>query len=389
MAKPDVFTEKKLHAPSLIERALEGQALSVREVRHLLDTTDADDLEHLKQAARDLAERQTKTPLLPAFSCSLFLTNLCELQSTLYPYPKQPGQAGAYTLTIDEIDAVLEHCQRHEHPHLRLSSGGFWPALIIPGLEKPTLLKTWGNLFNHIREKSPGLVLSGFSPDEVEFLSIVSDRNPGYILEFLKDHGLTALCGYQTGLLVNSVRQKISPKLQTVKDWLKIVRLAAKLGLPSWLFTELGHMETQQDRAEHLLGVRNFLQQEAERSETPIFAGLAPILLKNNPRTQPQWPGHKITSVRDREKWLALSRLLLGWWIPVQQPFWMADASDPLDEAMEGLTWGANTLGDTDVLAHPSFLLDVHPKNRLFPPYTQTELRQAQAQVFDIPGQKQ
>jgi 2-iminoacetate synthase ThiH len=376
--------KKPLHTASILDSAQDGRPLSAQEALHLLELTDSNDLALLRKTAGEVARRQTPVPVLPGFSCSLYLTNLCELQPSIYPYPKQPGQSGAYTLTIDDIDAVLELCGPQKG-FLTVSGGGFWSALSIPGLEKNGLLKTYAHLLNHIREKCPNIRISGFSPDEVEFLSIVSSRSPRYILELLKDHGLETLGSHPAGLLVSSVRKKISPKLQPIKDWLELAQMAAQLGIPTLLGGELGHVETLADRVQHLLRVRELLQAHAAAQfETPIFAQVKTHLLNCNSAARTDWPGLKHASAQDRFKWLALRRILLGQWIPVQQSFWQIDSADPLDEASEGLSWGANTLGNTDSLCHASFLLDSQPKNRLFPHFTQAELQSRQAEAFDI-----
>lgn len=379
--------DKKLNTSSILDAALDECVLSPAEAQHLLQLMHSDDLEQLQKVAHEIARRQTKKPTLPVFSCSLFLTNLCELQPSIYPYSKQPGQSGAFILTIDDIDAVLELCQTQKDPYLNISGGGFWSALRIPGMEKATLLKTHQHLLNYIREKCPSVTISGFSPDEVEFLSIISNHKPRYILELLKDHGLRTLGGYQAGLLVSGVRKKISPKLMSIKDWLSMVQTATQLGIPTLLQSQLGHLETASDRVQHLIRIREFMQKQTKQYETPFFARLIPQLITANPKTQAEWAGVQISLPQDRLKWLALCRLILGAWIPNQQSFWQIESGDPLDEAQVGLQSGANTLGNTDALASSGFLLGNQTKGWLFPQFTPADLQKCQREHFDIPVQ--
>jgi 2-iminoacetate synthase ThiH len=379
--------ETKLQTSSILDAVLEERTLLPEEALHLLQLTHPEDLQQLQKTANEMAHRQTKKSFTSAFSCSLFLTNLCELQANIYPYVKQPGQTGAYTLTIDDIDAVLELSQTQNNPHVTISGGGFWSNLRIPGLEKASVLKTYQHLLNHVREKCPNIKISGFSPDEVEFLSIISNQKPRYILDLLKDHGLKTLGGYQSGLLVSGVRKKISPKLMPVKDWLSVVQTATKLGMPTLLQNQLGHLETLSDRVQHLTRIREFLQKQTKQYDSPFFAGLIPQLITANPKTQADWPGMQHATPQDRLKWLAVCRLFLGAWIPNQQSFWQIESSDPLDEAQVGLQSGANMLGNTDVLAFSGFLLGNQTKGWLFPQFTPADLQKYQREYFDIPVQ--
>lgn len=362
--------DRPLHTASILDAATDGRALTTQEAVHLLELDNSEDLQSLRQAAFEVCGRQTAKPLPAAFGYSLFLTNLCELEPIIYPYPKQPGETGAFILNIDEIDAVLELCQTRDNPHLTVSGGGFWPTLRIPGLEKPNVLKTYAHLLAHIREKCPTAQVSGFSPDEVDFLSVVSDHKPQYILELLKDHGLKTLESHQVGLLVNRVRKQTSPKLMTVKDWLDIAKLAAKLEISIKLKSEIGHLETLQERVQHLEAIRIFLEKHATKyaakTDFKVFQSLSPQLLEHNPNTREEWAGAKFSASIDRFKWLAVSRLFLGEIIPLQQSFWQTESTDPSDEAKAGLEWGANTLGRTDALSYSHFLLGSQPKSWLF-----------------------
>lgn len=375
---------QSLQIKPILDAVMDGRALSPDEALFLLSLDKPGDLAALQQAAGELARRQVSQPTQPTFSCSLFLTNLCELQPQIYPYPKQPGQPGVFVLGIDEIDAVLETCQRQEQPHLSISGGGFWSTLRPPGFEKPTLMKTYARLLEYIREKCPFLYLSGFSPDEVEFLSIVTGYSPRYILEFLKDHGIQELRGGPLGLLVTSVRRQISPKLMPVKEWLELVRLAANLQMPTRLEVDLGHLEKMSERVQHLVRVREFLAADKHAEGLSVFTGVAPYMLIRNPSKQQHWEGARHAAPKERSKWLAVSRLFLGEHLPVQGVFWCDDATDPLEEAAEGLRWGASQIGETDALSRQAFLMGAQPASWLLPQLNREEMVARQKVFFDI-----
>jgi 2-iminoacetate synthase ThiH len=338
-----------LNARSILDAAEDGRALSVAEATFLLGITKEEEMSRLKQVAETIKQRHTGDFVYYDTGASLFLTNLCEMAPTLYPYPKASGDQGAYTLTIDEIDAVLELAQSQKLSHLTLSGGGFWPVLCVPGLEAATVLKTHIKLMNHIREKNPELRLQGFSPDEIEFFCILNGRNERYVLELLMDHGLETLGGFGSEILVDRVRGQISPKKATVKRWLEIVATAHQLKLPVIARMEAGPIETLAERIKHLAVLRDFQQKHPT-----AFQCLVPQMWTPTPVQQSRLGAEvALTHHRHRLKLVSMTRLFLGDFIPVQQVGWLPDQ---VAEAQEALTGGANHVGSSDALTYIQFL---------------------------------
>lgn len=343
--------DKILNVRSILDAAEDGRALTVNEAVCLLGITGNEEITRLRQVADKVRHRQTGDRVCYDTGVSLFLTNLCEMAPALYPYPKKNGEKGAYTLTIDHIDATLEQAQARNVRCLNLSGGGFWPTLCVPGLEAATALKTHVKILNHIREKLPTLHIQGFSPDEVEFLCILNSRNERYILELLMDHGLETLGGFGAELLVDSVRASLSPRKAKVKRWLEIVAAAHRLGLPVIARTEAGPMETLAQRVRHLDVIRRFQQKHPgafKRLECQMWLQ-PPVQLKPT-------SDNSLTSHSHRLKLIALTRLYLGEVLPEQQTIWLPDQ---VEEAQEALSWGASHFGGTDTLAYFQFLSDV------------------------------
>lgn len=371
--------DKPLNLNAIADSVLDGGKLSTDEALFLLELKSSDDLRLLQQVAQEMMRQHTRPVSYPIESrYALILTNRCELKPSIYPYWGLKNEAGYFTLTIDDIDAVLEAC-RNEHSQkidgLSITGGGFSSTLQIPGMEKPTVLKTYQALMQYVLEKAPSLHISGFSPDEIDFLSVLSSRSPRYILDLLKDYGLKRLESYQIGILSDSVRQKISPKLTTVKHWFEIASHAHRIGLPIHITSQLGHLENLKQRLQHLERIQTF----AQRYPESIYA-LTPQLLEINPKRQNEWPA--LVQPADRMKWLAVQRVFLGSEIPNQQSFWQVSAQSPQNEAQEGLTWGASSIGATHSLAYSSFLLGSHPESWLLPQLDWEELSQLQTEAL-------
>lgn len=362
---------KVLNTVSILDAVRDGRELSAVEALHLLQLNREDELSMLRQAADEVRQRQVGDAVSYQASCSLYLTNFCELAPVLYDYPKTSGDERGYILTIDGIDEILERAVAQSVSRLYVSGGGFWSILQIPGLEAPTGLKTYAKLLSYLREKAPGMVISGLSPDEVDFLSIIGNRNETYVLELLQDAGLSILGGQGAEILVDAVRQRISPKKASVKRWFEIAQSARKAGLLVQARLEAGPLETLQQRVSHLERLRHVLQQEDNSGATP-FMEFFPQMWTRLPAlfNTPDAPRPQVRP-EDRLKLTAVTRLFLGDWLPNQQVFWQPNGSN---EAQDALQWGANALGGTDALAHLSFLSGVHPL-RLVQEYSPEDLK--------------
>lgn len=364
---------KVLNTMSILDAARDGRELSPVEALHLLKLTKDEDLACLQQAADEARNRQVGDSVFYSSACSLYLTNYCELAPALYDYPRQPGDKNGFVLTIDGIDEILERAVAQQIRQIDVSGGGYWSPLVIPGLEEPTVLKTYARILSHLRERAPGIELTGFSPDEIEFLCIVSTRDEHYILELFQDLGLRALGGRGAEILVDSVRQRISPKKATVKRWFEIVSAAHELALPVQAKLEAGPLETLQQRVAHLEKIRNYLYANSGAS-MGAFCGLTPQMWTRMPAKlmAPTSPQPQVRP-EDRLKLTAVTRLFLGEVIPNQQVFWPAQG---VNEAQDALQWGANGLGATNATAELAFLSGANSLQQPFQEFNEADFRQ-------------
>ena len=344
---------KALNTHSVLEAARDGRVISSAEALHLLQLTRDEDLSALRQAADEIRARQVGESVFYASIFSLYLTNHCEISPTLYEYPKQIGDQRRFMLSIDGIDELLERALAQSVQQLYVSGGGAWSNLLIPGLEAPTLLKTYVKVLSHVRERMPKVRLTGFSPDEIEFLRIVTNRSDRYLLEMFQDLGLAGLGGNGAEILVDEIRQKISPKKCLVKRWFEIVTLASQVGLAVEAKIEAGPYESWTQRVSHLERLRHALRMAREQNQI-LFNVLTPQMWTKLPAVL---PAREVLSPQvrpeDRLKLTAVMRLYLGDLIPDQQVCWMVNGTH---EAQDALTWGANGLGGTNTLDYLSFL---------------------------------
>jgi len=112
------------------------------------------------------------------------------------------------------------------------------------------------DLLSHIKERFPQINIHGFSPSEfVHFREVFNEPLERTIADF-KAAGLGSIPGGGGEILVDRVRQKISPLKAMSNDWLEVMDVAHRLGLNSSATMMFGHVETVEDRIEHLQRVR-------------------------------------------------------------------------------------------------------------------------------------
>ncbi|AWB09628.1 MAG TPA: CofH family radical SAM protein [Thermodesulfobium narugense] len=183
-------------------------------------------------------------------------------------------------------------------------------------------------IFKHIKKKYPNLVLHSLSAAEIDHFSKIERISYKEVIEKLKDAGLQGLPGAGAEILVDKIRQTISPKKISSSTWLHIHRIAHYSGLMSTATMVIGFGETIDDRLQHLKKVRDL------QDETGGFIAFIPWIFKSKSKTK--WE-NKI----DYLKTVALSRIFFDN-IPNIGASWLTVGKDVAPVA---LLCGANDLG--------------------------------------------
>lgn len=184
-------------------------------------------------------------------------TNVCWVRCKFCAFYRVPGHDEGYTLTEDEIlekvrnTVEVSGSNQHESVEI-LFQGGLNPKLKIDWYE---------NTFRKIKAAYPQVILHALSPAELIYLAHISKLRLEDALVRLKAAGLHSIPGAGGEILVDRVRKIIAPYKDTTDEWLGCMRTAAKLGIRSTASMMFGHVETVDDRVEHLSRIRD-LQDE-------------------------------------------------------------------------------------------------------------------------------
>ena len=197
-------------------------------------------------------------------------TNVCNVYCKFCAFYRTEKDDDAYVITHEEIDRKIEET---------VALGG--TQILMQGGHHPKLSMRWYlELLSHIREKFPQINIHGFSPSEFIHFRKVFELPLEEIISRFKAAGLGSIPGGGGEILVDRVRRRVSPLKAMSDDWLEVMDVAHRLGLASTATMMFGHVETIEDRIEHLERVR--AQQDKSR------AGVSPA--QTTQATEPSRP---------------------------------------------------------------------------------------------------
>jgi cyclic dehypoxanthinyl futalosine synthase len=173
-------------------------------------------------------------------------TNVCNVYCKFCAFYRVEKDDDSYVITLDELDKKIEET---------IALGG--NQMLMQGGHHPKLTKLWYlDLLSHVKNKFPTFNIHGFSPSEfIHFREVFNEPLEKIISDF-KNAGLGSIPGGGGEILVDRVRQRIAPLKAMSNDWLEVMDVAHRLGLYSSATMMFGHVETIEDRIEHLERLR-------------------------------------------------------------------------------------------------------------------------------------
>jgi len=174
-------------------------------------------------------------------------TNVCNVYCKFCNFYRTEKDDDSYVITHDEIDQKVEEL---------VALGG--NQILMQGGHHPKLGIDWYlDLLSHLTAKFPQVNLHAFSPPEFNHFSEVFDMPVREVISRFKDAGLGSIPGGGGEILVNGIREKVSPLKCNADEWLDVMETAHDLGLNSSATMMFGHVETIKHRIEHLQRLRD------------------------------------------------------------------------------------------------------------------------------------
>ncbi len=219
-------------------------------------------------------------------------TNICVAHCRLCAFGRDPDAPGAYTYALEEIWERAAQGVRE----------GATEFHIVGGLHPDLPLDYYLDLIRGLKQRFPHVHLKAFTMVEVHYLARCAKKSIRDVLLALKEAGVDSLPGGGAEIFHPRVRKVICDHKTSGMMWLEIARTAHQLGLRSNATMLYGHIETEEERVDHLLQLR------ALQAETKGFVAFIPLAFHPANTALSHLPG---PTGFDDLKNIAIARLLL------------------------------------------------------------------------------
>jgi aminodeoxyfutalosine synthase len=299
-----------------------GQRLSFEDGQRLFA---APDLLALGWLANRVRERRHGDRTYFNYKLALEATNVCEASCLFCSFARlKEGMPGARTLSVEQVLDKLR--ARADQPLTEVH--------LVNGLHPDLPFSYYTDLLSGMKRVRPGLHLKCFTAVEIAFFAEHYGKTDRQVLEELRAAGLDSLPGGGAEIFAPRVRGKISYDKCDGARYLSVHRTAHGLGMRTNVTMLYGHIETMDERVDHLLQVR------ALQDETRGFQAFIPLAFHPDNNQMRKLPPPSAT---DTLRVLAVSRLLLDN-VDHIKAYWI---SCGVEVAQTALWFGADDLDGT------------------------------------------
>lgn len=277
---------------ALIEhKVAAGERLTREDGLFLLQCND---LLRIGELARKVKERKSGDHVYFNVNRHINLTNICAAGCDLCAFGCEAGAEQAYVMEPEQALAIA--CQAvQDAPEIT-------ELHIVSALHPDKPFEYYTHIIRCIHQEFPRLHLKAFTAVEIVHFAKIANLSIREVLTVLKEAGLGSMPGGGAEILNDRVRQILCPNKASAAEWLEVVRTAHQMGIRSNATMLYGHVETREERIDHLLTLREL------QDETGGFQAFIPFPF------HPENTGLsdiKRTTAWEDLKMLAVSRLML------------------------------------------------------------------------------
>lgn len=249
-------------------------------------------------------------------------TNICVNKCKFCAFYREADSPEAYVLSTEDIFKKIEETIALGGTQI-LMQGGVHPDLGIDYFEE---------LFSSIKSRF-SIQVHSLSPSEISYIARKAKISIADALKRLKASGLDSIPGGGAEILVDRVREQVSPNKIRWRDWMDVMKEAHRLGMPTTATMMFGSLETKEEIVQHLVRLRDL------QDETRGFTAFIPWTYQPG---NTELGGRSATAV-EYLKVLALSRIMLDNFSNIQAS-WVTQGAKIAQVALE---FGANDFGST------------------------------------------
>jgi aminodeoxyfutalosine synthase len=313
----------KNNLAEIAEKIEKGFRLTKEDAMALMESND---IIYTGQLASKLKQRKTGNYAYFNVNRHINLTNICVSRCKFCAFSRDKNDPDAYTMSLDD---VIEAAQSARYL-------GITEFHIVSGLHPDLPFDYYLEVITRLKETMPDVHVQAFTAVEIAYFAKISDLSVKEVLLRLKEAGLGSLPGGGAEILNSRIREVVCPGKATSREWLETMRTAHTLGLKSNATMLYGHIETIEERIDHLLTLREL------QDETGGFQSFIPLPF--HPQNT-QLTDIKKPTAFESLKMLAVSRLVLDNF-PHIKAFWIMLG---LKVAQLSLLFGVDDLDGTVV----------------------------------------
>lgn len=251
-------------------------------------------------------------------------TNVCSNMCSFCAYAEEEGSDKAYTWSIEEIRKRI--LSRIDEPVKELH--------IVGGLNRNLTFEYFTDMLKMIRETRPDAAIKAFTAVEIDYLTKLSGGTLHETVERLKKAGLMMMPGGGAEVMSDRIHDALFPRKIGRQRWLEVTEAVHTSGLKTNATMLYGHIETLEERVNHLLALRDL------QDRTSGFSAFIPLAFHSENTKLSHIPP---TAAVDDLKTVAIARLLLDN-IPHIKAYWVM-IGEKL--AQTALFFGADDLDGT------------------------------------------
>ncbi|MHC4549781.1 MAG: aminofutalosine synthase MqnE [Planctomycetota bacterium] len=316
---PAVFQGSEIR--DLLARAVAGEPFTARDGVRLFETAD---LAALGWAANLVRERRHGDVAFYLKNRHVNYTNICKYDCMFCSFYRKEGEEGAWLWSVDEI---LEHVAPYR-------GSGLKEFHIVGGVHPTLPFRYYLDLLRALKREHPDVALKAFTAIEIAHCAEIAGLSIRDTLRALQEAGLDMIPGGGAEVFADRVRYKVCRDKADADRWFEVHATAHELGLPTNATLLYGHIETVDERVDHLLRLR------ALQAETGGLKSYVPLAYHpDNNRLQRLGAPTGIDALRN----VAVGRLLLDNVAHVKA-YWI---SLGIKTAQLALSWGADDLDGT------------------------------------------
>jgi FO synthase subunit 2 len=267
MVQAHLFDQITTDIKKILLKSLNSEELNVQEAVKLLKVTGKDFLA-LQYVADNICQEKKNNFVTFVINRNINFTNICFQGCKFCSFSVPKNHKDAFLLSIQELrEKVIE-----------AKSNGCTEVCIQGGINPELKFEYYLDLLKTVKSINSEIHIHAFSPQEIYWMSKLTENSVENILRELKNAGLDSIPGTAAEILVDEVRKIICPNKITTAQWVEIIREAHKTGIPTTSTIMYGHIESLKNRIEHLEIIRTI------QKETKGFTEFVPLpFVKENP----------------------------------------------------------------------------------------------------------